>query len=66
MMVSDGQTTLFWKDCWIDMHSISESAPQLHACIPMRRQKARTIVAGLQANTWARNIHSVLCLQEIG
>jgi hypothetical protein len=50
MSVGNGQTALFWDDRWISGSSISEIAPQLHACTPKRWWKVRTIADGLQAN----------------
>jgi hypothetical protein len=59
LIPGDGQTGRFWEDRWINGHTVREIAPQLYACIPKRRRKSRTIAAGLQGNSWARDIHSV-------
>jgi len=66
MLVGNGQTALFWEDRWIDGRAISEIAPQLYACIPKRRRKTRTVAEGLNANAWARDIHGVVGIHEIG
>jgi hypothetical protein len=65
-IVGDGQTTKFWDDRWLNGQSILEIAPQLHACIPKRRRKARTVADGLNAHTWARDIHGNLGIDELG
>jgi hypothetical protein len=50
MVVGDEQTVKFWEDRWINSRPVSEIAPQLYACIPKRRRKARTVADGLRAN----------------
>jgi hypothetical protein len=45
--------------------SISELAPQLHAYIPKRRRKTRTVADGMLGNSWAHDIHIVLGVHEI-
>ena len=66
MVLGDGRRALFWEDRWINGQSISEIAPQLFALIPKRRGKIRTVADGLQAHTWASDIHGALGIQEIG
>ena len=65
-VLGNGHTTLFWDDRWINSRSISEIAPQLHACIPKRKRKTRTVAEGLHANAWARDIEGTLGIHEIG
>jgi hypothetical protein len=62
----DRQTVQFWEDRWINGLAVRELAPQLYACIPKRRHKNRTIAAGLQDHSWARDIQGNLGVNEVG
>uniref|UniRef100_A0A8I6XZ35 Reverse transcriptase zinc-binding domain-containing protein n=1 Tax=Hordeum vulgare subsp. vulgare TaxID=112509 RepID=A0A8I6XZ35_HORVV len=66
MQLGNGQQALFWEDRWLEGRAIPEIAPLLHACIPKHRRKLRTVADGLQAHKWARDIHGVLGIQEVG
>lgn len=66
MAIGNGQTALFWEDRWIEGHAVHEFAPQLYECIPKWRRKTRTVAAGLETNSWARDIHGVLGVHEVG
>jgi hypothetical protein len=66
MVLGDGRSEKFWEDQWINGRSISEIVPQLHACIPKRRRKTRTVVDTLQSHAWARDIHGTIRNQGIG
>lgn len=66
MTLGDGHTARFWDDRWIDGRSIREIAPALYACIPKRRRQARSVADGLRDNSWARVIHGVVGVQEVG
>jgi hypothetical protein len=66
MIVGDGHLGRFWEDRWIAGRSVSQIAPELYACIPKRRRKATSIRDGLLDHSWARDIHGVLGLQELG
>jgi hypothetical protein len=46
--------------------SISQIAPDLYACVPKRRWKATSIADGLHAHRWARDIHGVIGIRELG
>uniref|UniRef100_A0A453EUQ5 Reverse transcriptase domain-containing protein n=1 Tax=Aegilops tauschii subsp. strangulata TaxID=200361 RepID=A0A453EUQ5_AEGTS len=45
--IGNGHNTKFWEDRWINGRSVCEIAPLLHACIPKRQRKSRTVVEGL-------------------
>jgi hypothetical protein len=66
MVIGNGQQALFWEDRWIDGRAAREIAPALFDCIPKRRRKIRTVAQGLQGNSWARDIHGILGVHEIG
>lgn len=65
-IIRNGESTRFWGGRWINGCSVYKIAPLLHACIPKQRRKSRTVAEGLQAHLWARNIHGVLGVHEIG
>uniref|UniRef100_A0A453SEC5 Reverse transcriptase zinc-binding domain-containing protein n=3 Tax=Aegilops tauschii subsp. strangulata TaxID=200361 RepID=A0A453SEC5_AEGTS len=65
-VLGNGQTTKFWEDRWIGGRSVREIAPLLHSCIPKRRRKATTMADGLPGHLWARDIHGVVGIHEIG
>ena len=46
--------------------SISEIAPLFYTYVSKRPRKMRTVADGLLAHNWARGIHGVLGLHEIG
>ena len=66
MELGDGLTARFWEDRWIQGRSVRELAPLVYACIPKRRRASRTVAQGLQGNSWARDIHGVFGIHEIG
>ena len=66
MAIGDGRTALFWEDRWLGGQSVRELAPRLLKCIPKQRQKSRTVAEALAGNSWARDIHGLLGLPEIG
>jgi hypothetical protein len=66
MDIGDGQSAKFWEDRWINGKAISELAPLLHACVPKRRRKTRTVAEALQNHCWARDIRGNLGVHEIG
>uniref|UniRef100_A0A8I6WC10 Reverse transcriptase zinc-binding domain-containing protein n=1 Tax=Hordeum vulgare subsp. vulgare TaxID=112509 RepID=A0A8I6WC10_HORVV len=66
MTVGNGSTARFWEDRWLNGKSVCELMPQLYTCIPKRRRKNRTVVEGLLGNSWARDIHGVIGVHEIG
>lgn len=59
-------SALFWEDRWLNGWSVDELMPALYSCIPKRRRKVRTVAEGLHGNAWARDIHGVLSIHEIG
>lgn len=66
MAIGDGTTALFWEDRWLGGQSIRELAPMLFQCIPKHRRKSRTVAEALAVKSWARDIHGLLSLPEIG
>jgi hypothetical protein len=66
LILGNGQTSRFWEDRWINGLAICEIAPQLYACVSKRWRKGRTIAAGLQAHSWARDIQGNLNIDKVG
>jgi hypothetical protein len=66
MSVGNGLTAKFWEDRWINGQSISELAPLLHACVPKRHRKSRTVADALLNHRWAQDIQGTLGIHEIG
>lgn len=50
----------------LDGHSVSEIAHNFYACIPKRRRRSRTVADGLLGHSWARDIHCMIGIKEIG
>jgi hypothetical protein len=46
--------------------AVREMAPMLYACILERQHKNWAVAQGLQGNSWARDIHDILGVHEIG
>uniref|UniRef100_A0A453JXX7 Reverse transcriptase zinc-binding domain-containing protein n=1 Tax=Aegilops tauschii subsp. strangulata TaxID=200361 RepID=A0A453JXX7_AEGTS len=66
MTIGNGLNALFWEDRWLNGQSVGELMPMLYSCITKHRRKVRTMADGLNGNTWARDIHGVLGIHEIG
>jgi hypothetical protein len=66
MVFGDGRTAHFWEDRWIAGKSVGELAPALAACIPRRIPRSRTVAAGLQGHSSARDIRGTIGIHEIG
>lgn len=65
MVIGNGHNTKFWEDRWINGRSVRDITHLLHACIPKRCRKNRTVPEGMQAHLWVRDIHDVLGVDEI-
>jgi hypothetical protein len=49
----------------INSRSVNELAPQLYSCISKRRRKATTVAAGLNGNSWARDIQGAIGITKV-
>ena len=58
--IGDGNSCLFWDDHWSDGLSVAELAPLLHALVPRRLRKARTVAAGLASRAWVQDVRGHL------
>nr|XP_020191500.1 uncharacterized protein LOC109777266 [Aegilops tauschii subsp. strangulata] len=58
--IGDGATCLFWDDHWINGLSIAELAPLLHALVPRRHRRVRTVAAGLASRAWIHDVQGHL------
>jgi hypothetical protein len=61
--IGNGTKALFWEDWWTYGLLVREIAPLLYECIPKRRN--RTVDAGLQLNSWVRDIQGVLGVHDV-
>jgi hypothetical protein len=55
-VVSNGESTLFWEDRWMEGKAIREMAPEVYALVPKRRRKARTVHEALVERSWISDI----------
>lgn len=58
--LGNGNSCRFWTDHWVDGASISELAPLVHALVPRRRRKVRSVAEGLAGCAWVRDIQGSL------
>jgi hypothetical protein len=54
--VSDGRSTFFWKDRWIDGYTAEEVAPRVVARVPTRRKNVRLVGEALPEDGWIDDI----------
>lgn len=58
--VGNGNTTLFWTDCWILGHSIEILAPLVFAQVSPRVRNMRTVAEALYNNSWVTDMQGGL------
>jgi hypothetical protein len=58
--VGNGEHTIFWTDRWLHGRSIAELAPCLHAGIPKRKAKSRTVQEALNNHAWVSDFSGAL------
>ncbi|CAL4994550.1 unnamed protein product [Urochloa decumbens] len=63
--VKNGQSVLFWKDKWINGHSLSSIAPALVQAVPARVRNTRMVCDALSNKRWVRDIRGGLSVQAI-
>jgi hypothetical protein len=54
--VGSGESTLFWRDKWLDGQCMSSLAPDLLLVVNKRAVKTRTVAQALQSNSWVADI----------
>jgi hypothetical protein len=59
-IVGNGDEILFWKDRWLDDHTLAEMAPNLFRVVPKRVVKRRTVAQVLQNRRWVHDIRGAL------
>uniref|UniRef100_A0ACD5WLP6 Uncharacterized protein n=1 Tax=Avena sativa TaxID=4498 RepID=A0ACD5WLP6_AVESA len=60
MVVSEGTTSLFWVNRWVDGKSIGEIAPDLLALIPRHFRKVRTVQQAVTDRSWISDISGAI------
>ena len=63
--VGDGTNTLFWKDRWLDGHSIQELAPRVFALVSNRRANKRTVREALTNEKWLEDIQGAILVEGL-
>jgi hypothetical protein len=64
VVLSDGESILFWTDRWLNGGTLAELAPNLFRAVPKRVSKSRT-VAQAQNRGWVRDIRGALSVQVL-
>jgi len=60
--VGNGEKILFWKDRWLDGHTIAEIAPNLVKSVHKQTAK-RTVAQALLNGKWVEDIKGALTVQ---
>jgi hypothetical protein len=63
--VGNGESTLFWTDCWLQGRKIADLAPLLFAAVPQARRKHRTVQQTFQNHIWTADIQGVVTIEII-
>ena len=63
--VGDGTNTLFWKDKWLDGHSIRELAPRVFDLVSKRRANKRTVREALTNEKWLEDIQGAISVEGL-
>ena len=63
--VGDGTNTLFWKDKWLDGHSIQDLAPWVFALVSNRRANKRTVREALTNEKWLEDIQGAISVEGL-
>jgi hypothetical protein len=64
-LVGDGNSVLFWEDCWLQGSSIRSLAPAVYAAVPARLRNRRTVAEAMTDRRWIQDISSALGIQAI-
>jgi hypothetical protein len=64
-IVGNGEEILFWKDRWLDGHTLVELAPCLFKTIPKRIVNRRTVAQALDNRNWVHDIKGALTVQVL-
>ena len=62
-IVGNGEKILFWKDRWLDGHTIAEIAPNLVKSVHKQTAKRRTVAQALLNGKWVEDIKGALTVQ---
>jgi len=64
-IVGNGEEILFWKDRWLDGHTLAEIAPNLFKTVPKRIVNRRTVAQALQNRSWVHDITGALTVEVL-
>jgi hypothetical protein len=65
VIVGNGEKILFWKDRWLDGHTIAEIAPNLVKSVHKQTAKRRTVAQALLNGKWVEDIKGALTVQVL-
>jgi hypothetical protein len=51
-IVGNGVEILFWKNRWLNWHTLAETAPNLFKAVPRHTVQRRTVAQALQNRRW--------------
>jgi len=63
--VGNGEKILFWKDRWLDGHTIAEIAPNLVKSVHKQTAKRRTVAQALLNRKWVADIKGALTVKVL-
>jgi hypothetical protein len=63
LFVGDGETTLFWRDSWINGRNVAEIAPEVAALVPTRRRNTRKVSDALHEDSWLSDVCGELSIE---
>lgn len=63
--VGDGANTLFWRNKWLDGHSIRELAPRVYALVTNKRACRRTVREALTNEKWVEDIQGDISVEAL-
>jgi hypothetical protein len=62
-IMGSGETILFWKDIWLNGHTILELAPNMIKAIPKRTINRQKVSQALLNQYWVNDIRGALSVQ---
>jgi hypothetical protein len=63
LFVGDGETTLFWRDSWINGRNVAEIAPEVAALVSTRRRNTRKVSDALHEDSWLSDVSGDLSIE---
>lgn len=64
-VVGDGNSTLFWKDSWIEGCCIAQIVPAVLGAVPRRMASTRMVASALADRSWVGDISGAITVQVL-